>query len=361
MFYQVITYCQFFLFVQGDDTFSTQEFLSAFASGGLVQYTFQKLDNNIYLYVAPDLLDTYKNMTGSFFDTPAINDVVQKMTTMQHITISRVDPDRAQIPDAQIAAFVQNIAYMIVGFGAQKEVEAYLVYKNTQKTIASQLDTSVWKDYFFDSTIAWIVLDNIFGQAGYTSGDVLESMQYYLSSYALTYDQLHTIVDALGGSIWLFVSSDENFQLAGQVVIPNTALYPVINTILTTAKSQIVSMLWLLPEQVSDESWSNYHTYSIKPVWIAPITLRVTHDDKNTSIIWNTPTSGQNLKRPSLSKDAFAVVSVDIAKVQAFLAQGEALFWLDWAENIVPTWMQWRLQWALYQEANALHFVWQLQ
>lgn len=103
-----------FLFVQADDTFSTQEFLSAFASGGLVQYTFQKLDDNVYIYATPELLESYKTMTGSFFETPAMSDVLSKMSTMQHITISRVDPERAQIPDPQIAAFAQNIAYMIV-------------------------------------------------------------------------------------------------------------------------------------------------------------------------------------------------------------------------------------------------------
>lgn len=300
-------------------------------------------------------------MTGSFFETPAMSDVLSKMSTMQHITISRVDPERAQIPDPQIAAFAQNIAYMIVWFWVQKEVEAYLVYKNMQATIASHLDISQWGKYFSDGTIAWIVLDNVFGQAGYTSGDVLESMQYYLSTYALTEEQINTIVDALGGSLWVFISSDDNFQLAGQVIIPNTAIYPVINTILATAKSQITTMLWLLPEQVSDESGSDYHTYSIKPVWISPITLRVSHDETNTSIIYNTPTSGQSIKRPSLDTNAFAMISVDIQKIQAFLAQGQALFWMGGTDDIIPAWMKGRLQWALYQETNALHFVWQLQ
>jgi hypothetical protein len=103
------------LFVQADDSFSTQEFLSAFATtGGQVQYSFHDLGKNIYVYAPPAVLDMYKTMTGEFFAIPSIKDTLSNISKMQHITVSRVDPERAQIPDPQIAAFAQNIAYMIV-------------------------------------------------------------------------------------------------------------------------------------------------------------------------------------------------------------------------------------------------------
>ena len=102
------------LFVQADDSFSTQEFLSAFASGGQVQYSFDDIGDNLYVYAPPAVLDMYKTMTGEFFAIPNIQETLNKMTEMQHITVSRVDPERAQIPDPQIAAFAQNLAYMIV-------------------------------------------------------------------------------------------------------------------------------------------------------------------------------------------------------------------------------------------------------
>ncbi|MBP7841533.1 hypothetical protein KA037_02530 [Patescibacteria group bacterium] len=72
-----------------------------------------------------------------------------------------------------------------------------MVYKDTQTTIASDLDISQRKDYFSNSTLIGLVLDNVFGQAGYMSGDVLESMQYYMSSYGLTTEQLDTVVQTL--------------------------------------------------------------------------------------------------------------------------------------------------------------------
>lgn len=350
------------LFVQADDSFSTQEFLSAFATtGGQVQYSFHDLGKNIYVYAPPAVLDMYKTMTGEFFAIPSIKDTLSNISKMQHITVSRVDPERAQIPDPQIAAFAQNIAYMIVWFGASKEIEAYLVYKTPQDTISSHLDISKRNEYFSDTTLAWLVLDNVFGQAGYVSGDVLESMQYYLSSYGLTSDDLSTIVQTLSSSIGIFISSDDQFQIGGQIVIPNTKIFPVVNTLLAKAQSSIASAIGLLPEQISYTTGSDTYTYTLKPVWVTPLTLRVTKNDTSTSIVLNNPITWAKIKRPKLDDDAFAVVSVDVGKVQAFIAQWQALFGIDGADQLVPSGLTGRLQWALYQTTNALHFVWQLQ
>lgn len=314
------------LFVQADDSFSTQEFLSAFASGGQVQYSFDAIGDNLYVYAPPAVLDLYNNMTGEFFAIPSVQDTLAKMTQMQHITVSRVDPERAQIPDPQIAAFAQNIAYMVVGFGAKKEVEAYLVYKEQQKTITSDMDISERSSYFSDSTLIGLVLDNVFGQAGYVSGDVLESMQYYMSSYGLTSEQLTTVVDTLAGSIGLFIYADDTLQIGGQVIIPNTAIYPIINTILSKEQSNIANSLGLLPEQVSSTTGDDLSTYTLKPVGVSPLVLLVSKDDKKTSIILNTVMTGQATNTDTWDDDAFALISVDIEKLQAFVMQAEALF-----------------------------------
>jgi hypothetical protein len=109
-------------------------------------------------------------------------------------------------------------------------------------------------------------LDNVFGQAGYVSGDVLESMQYYLSSYGLTSDDLSTIVQTLSSSIGIFISSDDQFQIGGQIVIPNTKIFPVVNTLLAKAQSSIASAIGLLPEQISYTTGSDTYTYTLKPV-----------------------------------------------------------------------------------------------
>lgn len=279
------------LFVQADDTFSTQEFLSAFASGGQVQYSFQDMGDDLYVYAAPAVLDAYKTMTGEFFAIPNIKKTMAKMPSMQHITISRVDPERAQIPDPQIAAFAQNIAYMIVGFGSHKEIEAYLVYTTTQKTIASHLAVSQRDRYFSDTTLLGLVLDNVFGQANYTSGDVLESMQYYLSSYGLNQDDLNTIVETLSSSIGIFVSTDAEFQIGGQVILPNTKIYPVINTLISKAQSTIAGMFGLLPEQLSYTTGATSYTYTLKPIGVSPVTLRVSKNESTTTITLNNPTT----------------------------------------------------------------------
>lgn len=349
------------LFVQADDNFSTQEFLSAFASGGQVQYSFDDIGDNLYVYAPPAVLDLYKTMTGEFFAIPNIQDTLNKMTEMQHITVSRVDPERAQIPDPQIAAFAQNLAYMIVWFGAKKEVEAYLVYKDVQTTIASDLDISQRKDYFSNSTLIGLVLDNVFGQAGYMSGDVLESMQYYMSSYGLTPEQLDTVVQTLAWSIGMFIYADDEFQIGGQVVIPNTDIYPIINTVLSKAQNSIASSLGLLPEQVSSTTGDDLSTYTLKPVGVSPLVLLVSKDDEKTSIILNTVMTGQTTNTDTRDDKAFALVSIDVEKLQAFIMQAQTLFGIGGLDDLMPSWMVWRLQWALYQETTALHFVWQLQ
>ncbi len=349
------------LFVQSDDNFSTQEFLSAFASGGQVQYSFDDIGDNLYVYARPAVLDLYKTMTGEFFAIPNIQETLNKMTEMQHITVSRVDPERAQIPDPQIAAFAQNLAYMIVWFGAKKEVEAYLVYKDTQTTIASDLDISQRKDYFSNSTLIGLVLDNVFGQAGYMSGDVLESMQYYMSSYGLTTEQLDTVVQTLAWSIGIFIYADDEFQIGGQVVIPNTDIYPIINTVLSKAQNSIASSLGLLPEQVSSTTGEDLSTYTLKPVGVSPLVLLVSKDDEKTSIILNTVMTGQTTNTDTRDDKAFALVSIDVEKLQAFIMQAQTLFGIGGLDDLMPSWMVWRLQWALYQETTALHFVWQLQ
>ena len=349
------------LFVQADDSFSTQEFLSAFASGGQVQYSFDDIGDNLYVYAPPAVLDMYKTMTGEFFAIPNIQETLNKMTEMQHITVSRVDPERAQIPDPQIAAFAQNLAYMIVWFGAKKEVEAYLVYKDAQTTIASDLDISQRKDYFSDSTLIGLVLDNVFGQAGYMSGDVLESMQYYMSSYGLTTEQLDTVVQTLAWSIGIFIYADDEFQIGGQVVIPNTDIYPIINTVLSKAQNSIASSLGLLPEQVSSTTGDDLSTYTLKPVGVSPLVLLVSKDDEKTSIILNTVMTGQTTNTDTRDDKAFALVSIDVEKLQAFIMQAQTLFGIGGLDDLMPSWMVWRLQWALYQETTALHFVWQLQ
>ncbi len=349
------------LFVQADDNFSTQEFLSAFASGGQVQYSFDDIGDNLYVYAPPAVLDLYKTMTGEFFAIPNIQETLNKMTEMQHITVSRVDPERAQIPDPQIAAFAQNLAYMIVWFGAKKEVEAYLVYKDTQTTIASDLDISQRKDYFSNSTLIGLVLDNVFGQAGYMSGDVLESMQYYMSSYGLTPEQLDTVVQTLAWSIGMFIYADDEFQIGGQVVIPNTDIYPIINTVLSKAQNSIASSLGLLPEQVSSTTGEDLSTYTLKPVGVSPLVLLVSKDDEKTSIILNTVMTGQTTNTDTRDDKAFALVSIDVEKLQAFIMQAQTLFGIGGLDDLMPSWMVWRLQWALYQETTALHFVWQLQ
>ena len=347
------------LFVQADDNFSTQEFLSAFASGGQVQYSFDDIGDNLYVYAPPAVLDLYKTMTGEFFAIPNIQETLNKMTEMQHITVSRVDPERAQIPDPQIAAFAQNLAYMIVWFGAKKE--AYLVYKDTQTTIASDLDISQRKDYFSNSTLIGLVLDNVFGQAGYMSGDVLESMQYYMSSYGLTTEQLDTVVQTLAWSIGIFIYADDEFQIGGQVVIPNTDIYPIINTVLSKAQNSIASSLGLLPEQVSSTTGEDLSTYTLKPVGVSPLVLLVSKDDEKTSIILNTVMTGQTTNTDTRDDKAFALVSIDVEKLQAFIMQAQTLFGIGGLDDLMPSWMVWRLQWALYQETTALHFVWQLQ
>lgn len=349
------------LFVQADDSFSTQEFLSAFASGGQVQYSFDDIGDNLYVYAPPAVLDLYKTMSGEFFAIPNIQETLNKMTEMQHITVSRVDPERAQIPDPQIAAFAQNLAYMIVWFGAKKEVEAYLVYKDTQTTIASDLDISQRKDYFSNSTLIGLVLDNVFGQAGYMSGDVLESMQYYMSSYGLTTEQLDTVVQTLAWSIGIFIYADDEFQIGGQVVIPNTDIYPIINTVLSKAQNSIASSLGLLPEQVSSTTGGDLSTYTLKPVGVSPLVLLVSKDDEKTSIILNTVMTGQTTNTDTRDDKAFALVSIDVEKLQAFIMQAQTLFGIGGLDDLMPSWMVWRLQWALYQETTALHFVWQLQ
>ncbi len=349
------------LFVQADDSFSTQEFLSAFASGGQVQYSFDDIGDNLYVYAPPAVLDLYKTMSGEFFAIPNIQETLNKMTEMQHITVSRVDPERAQIPDPQIAAFAQNLAYMIVWFGAKKEVEAYLVYKDTQTTIASDLDISQRKDYFSNSTLIGLVLDNVFGQAGYMSGDVLESMQYYMSSYGLTTEQLDTVVQTLAWSIGIFIYADDEFQIGGQVVIPNTDIYPIINTVLSKAQNSIASSLGLLPEQVSSTTGEDLSTYTLKPVGVSPLVLLVSKDDEKTSIILNTVMTGQTTNTDTRDDKAFALVSIDVEKLQAFIMQAQTLFGIGGLDDLMPSWMVWRLQWALYQETTALHFVWQLQ
>jgi hypothetical protein len=349
------------LFVQADDNFSTQEFLSAFASGGQVQYSFDDIGDNLYVYAPPAVLDLYKTMSGEFFAIPNIQETLNKITEMQHITVSRVDPERAQIPDPQIAAFAQNLAYMIVWFGAKKEVEAYLVYKDAQTTIASDLDISQRKDYFSSSTLIGLVLDNVFGQAGYMSGDVLESMQYYMSSYGLTTEQLDTVVQTLAWSIGMFIYADDEFQIGGQVVIPNTDIYPIINTVLSKAQNSIASSLGLLPEQVSSTTGEDLSTYTLKPVGVSPLVLLVSKDDEKTSIILNTVMTGQTTNTDTRDDKAFALVSIDVEKLQAFIMQAQTLFGIGGLDDLMPSWMVWRLQWALYQETTALHFVWQLQ
>ncbi len=350
------------LFVQADDSFSTQEFLSAFAgSGGQVQYTFDELADNLYVYAPPATLELYTSMTGEFFAIESIKETVGKMPKMQHITISRVDPERAQIPDPQIAAFAQNIAYMIVWFGAQKEVEAYLIYKDAQQTIPSKLNISERSQYFSDSTLVGLVLDNVFGQAGYVSGDVLGSMQYYMSSYGLTSDQLNTVVQTLAWSIGLFIYADDEFQIGGQVVIPNTDIYPIITTILSKTQTSIATALGLLPEQVSSTSGEDISTYTLKPVGVSPLVLLVSKDDDKTSIILNTVMTGQTSTTDAWDDNAFALISVDVEKMQAFVMQAQTLFGIQWLDQALPNGLVGRLQWALYQESTALHFVWQLQ
>ncbi len=350
------------LFVQADDTFSTQEFLSAFAgSSGEVQYSFDELADNLYVYAPPATLESYKTMTGEFFAIESIKETMHKISYMQHITISRVDPERAQIPDPQIAAFAQNISYMIVWFGAKKEVEAYLIYNNPQPTIASQLDISQRSNYFSDSTLVGLVLDNVFGQAGYVSGDVLESMQYYMSSYGLSSDQLDTVVQTLGESIGLFIYADDTFQIGGQLVIPNTDIYPIINTVLSKAQNSIASSLGLLPEQVSSTTGENISTYTLKPVGVSPLVLIVSKDADKTSIVLNTVMTGQTTDTNTWDDTAFALISVDVEKMQVFVMQAQTLFGIEGIDQLVPSWMVGRLQGALYQESTALHFVWQLQ
>lgn len=124
----------------------------------------------------------------------------------------------------------------------------------------------------------------------------------------------------------MFIYADDEFQIGGQVVIPNTDIYPIITTILSKTQTSIATALGLLPEQVSSTSGEDISTYTLKPVGVSPLVLLVSKDDDKTSIILNTVMTGQTSTTDAWDDNAFALISVDVEKMQAFVMQAQTLF-----------------------------------
>jgi len=124
----------------------------------------------------------------------------------------------------------------------------------------------------------------------------------------------------------VFIYADDEFQIGGQVVIPNTDIYPIITTILSKTQTSIATALGLLPEQVSSTSGEDISTYTLKPVGVSPLVLLVSKDDDKTSIILNTVMTGQTSTTDAWDDNAFALISVDVEKMQAFVMQAQTLF-----------------------------------
>ena len=110
------------------------------------------------------------------------------------------------------------------------------------------------------------------------------------------------------------------------MVIPNTDIYPIITTILSKTQTSIATALGLLPEQVSSTSGEDISTYTLKPVGVSPLVLLVSKDDDKTSIILNTVMTGQTSTTDTWDDNAFALISVDVEKMQAFVMQAQTLF-----------------------------------
>lgn len=135
----------------------------------------------------------------------------------------------------------------------------------------------------------------------------------------------------------MFIYADDEFQIGGQVVIPNTDIYPIINTVLSKAQNSIASSLGLLPEQVSSTTGDDLSTYTLKPVGVSPLVLLVSKDDEKTSIILNTVMTGQTTNTDTRDDKAFALVSIDVEKLQAFIMQAQTLFGIGGLDDLMPS------------------------
>lgn len=135
----------------------------------------------------------------------------------------------------------------------------------------------------------------------------------------------------------MFIYADDEFQIGGQVVIPNTDIYPIINTVLSKAQNSIASSLGLLPEQVSSTTGEDLSTYTLKPVGVSPLVLLVSKDDQKTSIILNTVMTGQTTNTDTRDDKAFALVSIDVEKLQAFIMQAQTLFGIGGLDDLMPS------------------------
>jgi len=92
-----------------------------------------------------------------------------------------------------------------------------------------------------------------------------------------------------------------------------------------------------LPEQVSSTTGDDLSTYTLKPVGVSPLVLLVSKDDEKTSIILNTVMTGQTTNTDTRDDKAFALVSIDVEKLQAFIMQAQTLFGIGGLDDLMPS------------------------
>lgn len=211
------------IFVQSKPGFKPQDLVDSMNGSGEVEYIYQTVEENLYVFAKPDSLKYLKlDRENNFFSI----DVLQKFSSLLNSSeISFFSHVSATNDVGFVGPFLANVDYFVYGIdmqGPKMDMEAHLIYKEKVVLDSSYKFKPLFNGYSNDKNLVFLEFGNVVKQLGTDKETLVASIQALMQLLGvenLTAEDYDVIYATLSNNMWLLVGEGNNFAGAGMSLL----------------------------------------------------------------------------------------------------------------------------------------------
>ncbi len=296
----VDTVAENLIFVQAKPNFKPQDLADSMNGTGDVQYIYQKLEKNLYVFGMPDSLKYLKlDSKNSFFAVEKLKPLAWLLKSCEIGFFSHV---AANLDVTAITPFVGHMEYFVYGIdtqGAKMDMEARLIYKENKTLRRSYSFKPLFKWYVNDKNLLFLEFGKVAQQMGIDKTTILANLQALLPVRgvdSLTTGDYETLYAALSNNMWLLLGEGNNFAGVGLALLFRNPATPkdgqdffgVLSKTMPTAYSFVSAIPFLSGTQTSLVNDVNKQWFSAQVMWIQDVWLYVQKQGDDTLLtLWD--------------------------------------------------------------------------
>jgi len=288
------------IFVQAKPDFKAQDLADSMNGTGDVQYVYQKLEKNLYVFGKPDSLKYLKLDTkNSFFAVEKLKPMAYLLKNSELSFFSHV---AANLDVSAITPFIGNMEYFVYGIdteGEKMNMEARLMYKENKKLDSTYSFKPLFKWYANDKTLLFLEFWKVLQQFGIDKETIMANFQALLPMWGitdLTPEDYETMYSALSNNIWLLLGEWNNLAGVGLSLLFRNSPTPkdgqdffsVLSKMMPVAHSFVSTLPFLSGSSTSVVNDVSKQWFSAQVMWVQDVWLYAQKQGDDTLLtLWD--------------------------------------------------------------------------